>query len=155
LGRALGAADRLGRPHVGDRARQAALPGPAGAGAAAGDERRLDDGCASDARGRWFVRSVREPDSRHLSRPPRTRQGLRSRPLAGLDGGAGMRRALVVVGLAAAVAVPVAVAAGSQPPNDPFLSRQWYIGRDHALDTFDAAKQLFTVRVAVIDSGVD
>ncbi len=67
-----------------------------------------------------------------------------------------MRRALIAVGLAAAaVAVPVAVAAGSQQPNDPFLSRQWYIGRDHALDTFDTAKQLFTVRVAVIDSGVD
>jgi subtilisin family serine protease len=66
-----------------------------------------------------------------------------------------MKRALVVVGLAAAVAVPVAVAAGSQQPNDPYLARQWYIGRDHALDTFDVAKQLFTVRVAVIDSGVD
>jgi subtilisin family serine protease len=65
-----------------------------------------------------------------------------------------MRLALAVVGAAAAVAVPTALAATS-PPNDPFLSRQWYVGRDHALDTFDAAKQLFTVRVAVIDSGVD
>ena len=66
-----------------------------------------------------------------------------------------MRRALVVAGLAAAVAVPAAAASGAQQPNDPFLSRQWYVGRDHALDTFDAAKQLFSVRVAVIDSGID
>jgi subtilisin family serine protease len=66
-----------------------------------------------------------------------------------------MRRGLIVAGLAAAVAVPTAVAAGAQQPNDPFLSRQWYVGRDHALDTFDTAKQLPTVRVAVIDSGVD
>jgi subtilisin family serine protease len=66
-----------------------------------------------------------------------------------------MRRALVVAGLAAAVAVPAAAAGGSQQPNDPYLSRQWYVARDHALDTFDAAKQLFNVRVAVIDSGVE
>ena len=66
-----------------------------------------------------------------------------------------MKRAVIVAGLVAAVAVPVAVAGSSQQPNDPFLSRQWYVGRDHALDTFETAKQLFTVRVAVIDSGVD
>jgi subtilisin family serine protease len=48
-----------------------------------------------------------------------------------------------------------AAAASSAPPNDPFVARQWYLSRDHALDTFDAAKQLFTVRVAVIDSGVE
>ena len=47
-----------------------------------------------------------------------------------------------------------ATAAGS-PPNDTYIARQWYLGRDHALDTLDAAKQLFTVRVAVIDSGVE
>ena len=66
-----------------------------------------------------------------------------------------MKRAMIVAGLAAAVAVPVAVAAGAQQPNDPFLSRQWYVGRDNAMDTFELAAQLPTVRVAVIDSGVD
>jgi serine protease len=66
-----------------------------------------------------------------------------------------VRLALAVVALAAAVAVPTALAAASSPPNDPFLARQWYVNRDHALDTFDAARQLFTVRVAVVDSGVD
>jgi len=40
-------------------------------------------------------------------------------------------------------------------PNDPLAPRQWYLGRDRALDIFDAAKQLFPVRVAVIDSGID
>src|SRR5262249_55787392 len=149
------AADGRCRPHVGDRTRQAALPRLAGAGTAPGDERDVDDGCTGGAGSRWFVRSVREPDSRHLPRPRRSRPGLCRRPLAGPDGGAGMRRALLVVGLAVVVGVPVAVAAGSQPPNDPYLSRQWYIGRDRALDTFDVAKQLFTVRVAVIDSGVE
>ena len=66
-----------------------------------------------------------------------------------------MRLALATLILAAAVAAPAAAAASSPVPNDPFLARQWYLARDHALDTFDAAKQLFTVRVAVIDSGVD
>ena len=65
-----------------------------------------------------------------------------------------MKRVLLVAALGLVVA-GTASAAASSPPNDPFVPRQWYLGRDHALDTFDAAKQLFTVRVAVIDSGVD
>ena len=65
-----------------------------------------------------------------------------------------MRRLLAVAALALTVTA-TAGAALTAPPNDQYLARQWYLGRDHALDTFDAAKQLFTVRVAVIDSGVD
>ena len=65
-----------------------------------------------------------------------------------------MRRLLAVAALALTVTA-TAGAAVTAPPNDQYLARQWYLGRDHALDTFDAAKQLFTVRVAVIDSGVD
>ena len=65
-----------------------------------------------------------------------------------------MRRALLVTMLGLVLA-GTAVAAGSSPPNDPYVARQWYLSRDHALDTLDAAKQLFAVRVAVIDSGVD
>ena len=65
-----------------------------------------------------------------------------------------MRRLLAVAALALTV-TGTAGAVLAAPPNDQYLARQWYLGRDHALDTFDAAKQLFTVRVAVIDSGVD
>lgn len=64
-----------------------------------------------------------------------------------------MRRVLLA-SLLGLVVVGTATAAGS-PPNDTYVARQWYLGRDHALDALDAAKQLFTVRVAVIDSGVE
>lgn len=66
-----------------------------------------------------------------------------------------MRLALAVVGAVSALAMATTALAATSTPNDPFLARQWYVNRDHALDTFDAAKQLFTVRVAVVDSGVD
>jgi hypothetical protein len=65
-----------------------------------------------------------------------------------------MRRLLAVAALGLTVTATAGAALTAQP-NDQYLARQWYLGRDHALDTFDAAKQLFTVRVAVIDSGVD
>jgi subtilisin family serine protease len=64
-----------------------------------------------------------------------------------------MRR-ILLASLLGLVVVGTATAAGSSP-NDTYIARQWYLGRDHALDTLDAAKQLFTVRVAVIDSGVE
>ena len=89
-----------------------------------------------------------------LSRSRDRRPGLRGRALAGADRGVGVKRLLAVAALALTVA-GTAAAAVTSTPNDPLLSRQWYLGRDHALDTFDAAKQLFTVRVAVIDSGVE
>jgi subtilisin family serine protease len=62
---------------------------------------------------------------------------------------------VLLVAAAGLVLAGTASAAASSPPNDPFVSRQWYLARDHALDSFDAAKQLFSVRVAVIDSGVE
>jgi subtilisin family serine protease len=65
-----------------------------------------------------------------------------------------MKRVLAVAALALTL-TGTAAAASASPPNDPYLARQWYLGRDHALDIFDATKQLFSVRVAVIDSGVD
>lgn len=65
-----------------------------------------------------------------------------------------MKRALALGAAAAALAAPAATAAVALP-NDPLAPRQWYLGRDRALDVFDAAKQLFAVRVAVIDSGID
>ena len=66
-----------------------------------------------------------------------------------------MRRAFALGAAAAALATPAAAVAAVALPNDPLAQRQWYLGRDRALDVFDAAKQLFPVRVAVIDSGID
>jgi subtilisin family serine protease len=65
-----------------------------------------------------------------------------------------VRRVLAAGAAAVALAAP-ATAVALRPPNDPLVPRQWYLGRDRALDIFDAAKQLIPVRVAVIDSGVD
>ena len=64
-----------------------------------------------------------------------------------------MKRSLFLVALAAGLAVPAAAVASA--PNDPLAPRQWYLARDRALDVFDAAQQLFAIRVAVIDSGID
>jgi len=40
-------------------------------------------------------------------------------------------------------------------PNDPLISRQWYLSRIHAFDAWSQLPTLGTVRVAVLDSGVD
>jgi subtilisin family serine protease len=40
-------------------------------------------------------------------------------------------------------------------PNDPLVSRQWYLGRIHAFDAWPQLPPLETVRVAVLDSGID
>jgi serine protease len=65
-----------------------------------------------------------------------------------------VKRSFALAVLGAALAAP-AVAAAASAPNDPLAPRQWYLTRDRALDVFDATQQLFAVRVAVIDSGVD
>jgi subtilisin family serine protease len=65
-----------------------------------------------------------------------------------------VRRVLAAGAAAVALAAP-ATAVAFALPNDPLAPRQWYLGRDRALDIFDAANQLVSVRVAVIDSGID
>jgi hypothetical protein len=40
-------------------------------------------------------------------------------------------------------------------PNDPLATRQWYLSRIHAFDSWTAVPPLLGVRVAVIDSGID
>ena len=40
-------------------------------------------------------------------------------------------------------------------PTDPLAIRQWYIGATHAFDAWDLLPPLASVRVAVIDSGID
>jgi subtilisin family serine protease len=68
-----------------------------------------------------------------------------------------MRRALVAVSALIALAAPAAAYAGFSP-NDPLAQKQWYLEKDkafNAFDSFSVLPQLLTVRVAVIDSGVD
>ena len=68
-----------------------------------------------------------------------------------------MRRALLTVSALAALVVPAVAYAGFSP-NDPLAGRQWYIEKDRAFnyfDSFSVLPQLLTVKVAVIDSGVD
>ena len=68
-----------------------------------------------------------------------------------------MRRALTAVFAVIALAAPAAAYAGFSP-NDPLAQKQWYIEKDrafNAFDSFNVLPQLLTVRVAVIDSGVD
>lgn len=65
-----------------------------------------------------------------------------------------MKRALTVGAAALFLAVPSAALAFS--PNDPYVSRQWYLAEDKAFDAFpELPTTLPTVRVAVIDSGID
>jgi len=43
----------------------------------------------------------------------------------------------------------------SYTPNDPFLARQWYAAQNRAFDFWPEQPPLASVRVAVIDSGID
>jgi subtilisin family serine protease len=64
----------------------------------------------------------------------------------------------LATGLAALALVLPAGAAGSTSfvPNDPLVPKQWYLGSIHAFDFWpDALPALGSVRVAVVDSGID
>lgn len=69
-----------------------------------------------------------------------------------------MRRAAAAAALALVLA-PSAVALAARAtftPNDPLVSRQYYLGQDHAFDAFGPELPVVNpVRVAVIDSGLD
>ncbi len=66
-----------------------------------------------------------------------------------------MIRAAAVL-LACAVIVPAAVsAAGVFESNDPLVPQQWYLEQDRAFDYWPEQPSLYTIRVAVIDSGID
>ena len=64
-----------------------------------------------------------------------------------------MKRAVAAGAVALFLTVPSAAQAFS--PNDPFVPRQWYLTEDRAFDAFAELPALPTVRVAVIDSGID
>jgi len=68
-----------------------------------------------------------------------------------------VRRALITASALVALVAPAAAHAGFSP-NDPLAGRQWYIEKDRAFNSFESFSvlpQLLTVKVAVIDSGVD
>ena len=65
-----------------------------------------------------------------------------------------MRRWVLAGAAALALGAPVAAHAAFSP-NDPLLSKQWYVDQDRAFDAFNVVTALRPVRVAVIDSGVE
>lgn len=65
-----------------------------------------------------------------------------------------MKRVAAGISLALALSAPPAAVAGFTP-NDPLASRQWYLAQDRVFNAFDVLPLLKSVRVAVIDSGLD
>src|SRR5438067_2480208 len=93
------------------------------------------------------------PAARQLPRAGRRRKGLRDRAVEDADGGLAVRRLAVAGAVAVFLALPVAAQAFT--PDDPLLPRQWYASQDHAFDAFSVLPALASVRVAVIDTGID
>jgi subtilisin family serine protease len=63
-----------------------------------------------------------------------------------------VRRLLVAAALIA-LAVPAVAAAFAN--TEPYAAKQWYIDHDRAWTYWDTQPQLFPVKVAIVDSGVD
>ena len=63
-----------------------------------------------------------------------------------------MRRVAAVLVLAALV-VPALAAAF--PNTEPLAAKQWYIEHDAAWDFWPTMPQLYPVKVAIVDSGID
>ncbi len=69
-----------------------------------------------------------------------------------------MIRAAVLVLAGALLATGTAAATGrgsSFTTNDPLAQRQWYLVQDRAFDYWPEMPDLFPIRVAVVDSGID
>ena len=64
-----------------------------------------------------------------------------------------MRRRLALAALLAGLVLPAVAAAF--PNNEPLASRQWYLDEDAAWSYWTEQPQLYPIRVAVIDSGID
>lgn len=56
---------------------------------------------------------------------------------------------------AVAVALVAATAAYAFANTEPFAAKQWYLTEDHAWDFWPTPPELYPVKVAVIDSGID
>ena len=57
-------------------------------------------------------------------------------------------------GVLAAALIAASTAAAFTPSN-PFYGKQWYLGQDNAFDAWPSPPPLDTVKVAIVDSGVD
>lgn len=64
-----------------------------------------------------------------------------------------MTRSLALVLAAVALALPAAAAAFDN--TEPFAAQEWYLVQDKAWSFWPTAPQLYPIRVAVIDSGID
>lgn len=64
--------------------------------------------------------------------------------------------AFVLAGALLATGTAAATGRGSAfSTNDPLAARQWYLAQDRAFDYWPTRPDLFPVRVAVVDSGID
>jgi subtilisin family serine protease len=63
-----------------------------------------------------------------------------------------LRRTLLGAGVLALVAASTAAAF---TPSNQYYGRQWYLDQDHAFDAWVAPPQLESVKIAIVDSGVD
>jgi subtilisin family serine protease len=61
---------------------------------------------------------------------------------------------LALFGAAVAALVATSSAAAFTPPNQ-YYAKQWYLAQDHAFDAWDAPPSLASVKIAIVDSGVD
>lgn len=61
---------------------------------------------------------------------------------------------LVLPGVVAAALVATSAAAAFTPAN-AYYGKQWYLAQDHAFDAWSAPPTLDSVKVAIVDSGVD
>ena len=57
--------------------------------------------------------------------------------------------------VAAAAALVAASAAAAFTPSNAFYGKQWYLDQDHAFDAWSTPPDLDSVKVAIVDSGVD
>jgi subtilisin family serine protease len=64
-----------------------------------------------------------------------------------------VRRRALVLAAVAALAVPAAAAAFAN--TEPLAAKQWYLTQVKAWDHWDSMPQLYPVKVAIVDSGVD
>src|SRR5207245_1264508 len=114
---------------------------------------RLGERHADDRRPGRRLRSDPQPHAGDVPRACSADPRLRLRDVPDPEGAPRLRR--LAVAAAAAFALTAPGAAYAYAPNDPFVSRQWYLSADHAFDFWPTLPGLPSVRVAVIDSGID